>query len=81
MRDNEYQLAALNILANNILRILLVFGADSRIRTTKILRLSEDLPIVIEIVDTQSNINRLIPFLDDHVKEGLITLEEVKVIK
>jgi len=71
----------LNLAGATVLKGIMGFGADSRIHTTKILRLSEDLPIVIEIVDTQSNINRLMPFLDEHVKEGLITIEEVKVIK
>ena len=57
------------------------FGAHSRLHTTKILRLSEDLPIVIEIVDTKENIEKILPFLDENVEEGLITLENVKVIK
>jgi len=71
----------LNLAGATVLKGIMGFGADSRIHTTKILRLSEDLPIVVEIVDTQSNINSLMPFLDEHVKEGLITIEEVKVIK
>jgi hypothetical protein len=49
--------------------------------TAKILRLSEDLPIIIEIVDTEENLQKLQPFLDETVEEGLITLEKVKVIK
>lgn len=57
------------------------FGADSRMHTAKILRLSEDLPIIIEIVDTEENLQKLQPFLDEAVEEGLITLEKVKVIK
>jgi PII-like signaling protein len=57
------------------------FGADSRMHTAKILRLSEDLPIVIELVDIEENLNKLLPFLDEAVLEGLITLEKVKVIK
>jgi hypothetical protein len=57
------------------------FGADSRMHTAKILRLSEDLPIIIEIVDTEENLQKLQPFLDKTVEEGLITLEKVKVIK
>jgi len=71
----------LNLAGATVLKGIMGFGADSRIHTTKILRLSEDLPIVVEIVDTQSKINSLMPFLDEHVKEGLITIEEVKVIK
>jgi PII-like signaling protein len=57
------------------------FGADSRMHAAKILRLSEDLPIIIEIVDTEENLQQLQPFLDETVEEGLITLEKVKVIK
>jgi uncharacterized protein len=43
--------------------------------------LSEDLPVIIEIVDTEEKIRLLLPFLDEHVTEGLITLEKVQVIK
>lgn len=57
------------------------FGANSQLYTAKILRLSEDLPVVIEVVDTKENIDRLLPFLDEVVKEGLITMERVTVIK
>lgn len=49
--------------------------------SAKILRLSEDLPILIELVDTEENLNKLLPFLDEAVTEGLITLEKVRVIK
>lgn len=56
------------------------FGANSRIHTTKILRLSEDLPMVIEIVDTPEHIEQLLPHLDTMVREGLVTLEDVNVI-
>lgn len=57
------------------------FGAHSRIHTAKILRLSEDLPIVIEIVDSEEKIEAFLPELDEMVKEGLITMEKVRVIK
>ena len=57
------------------------FGAKSHMHTAKILRLSEDLPMVIELVDTEENLNKLLPFLDEVVEEGLITLEKVRVIK
>ncbi|MDL5050182.1 DUF190 domain-containing protein [Oscillatoria amoena NRMC-F 0135] len=71
----------LNLAGATVFRGIMGFGAESRIHTAKVLRLSEDLPIVIEIVDTEEHINKLIPFLDDHVKEGLITMEPVNVIK
>ena len=48
--------------------------------TTKVLRLSEDLPIIIEIVDSEENINKFIPYLDEMVQEGLVTLEKANVI-
>ncbi|MCA1833977.1 MAG: DUF190 domain-containing protein [Actinomycetota bacterium] len=56
------------------------FGADSRIHTARILRLSEDLPVLIEIVDTQQRIEEIIPILDEMVGEGMVTLEKVEVI-
>jgi len=56
------------------------FGRKSHMHTAKILRLSEDLPIIIEIVDSEEKINQFIPRLDEMVKEGLITLEKVNVI-
>lgn len=71
----------LNLAGATVIRGILGFGADSRIHTAKILRLSEDLPIVIEIVDTEEKLAALIPFLDETVQEGLITMEKVRVIK
>ncbi len=71
----------LNMAGATVLKGVMGFGASSRIHTTKVLRLSEDLPMVIEIIDKKERINLLMPFLDAHVKEGLITLEEVRVIK
>ena len=56
------------------------FGAHSRLHTTRILRLSEDLPVVIELVDTAEKIEAFLPGLDDMVSEGLVTLEKVRVI-
>ena len=71
----------LNLAGATVMRGIMGFGADSRMHTAKILRLSEDLPIIIEIVDTEENLQKLQPFLDETVEEGLITLEKVKVIK
>jgi hypothetical protein len=56
------------------------FGANSRIHTTKILRLSEDLPIVIEIADTAERIEQFLPVLDEMVSEVMITLEKVRIV-
>lgn len=63
-----------------VLRGMEGFGAHSRIHTTKILRLSEDLPIIIEIVDKAERIEGILPELDKMVSEGLITLERVHII-
>jgi uncharacterized protein len=56
------------------------FGADSRLHTSRILRLSEDLPVVIEIVDTPDQIDRVVPILDEMVGEGMLTLERVQIV-
>lgn len=71
----------LNLAGATVVRGIMGFGADSRMHSAKLLRLSEDLPIVIELVDTEENLNKLLPFLDEAVTEGLITLEKVRVIK
>ena len=71
----------LNLAGATVIRGVMGFGAHSRLHTAKLLRLSEDLPIVIEIVDTEEKIKRILPYLDEVVEEGLITLEKVKVIK
>lgn len=71
----------LNLAGTTILRGIMGFGAASRIHTAKLLELSADLPIVIEIVDTEENIQRLLPFLGETVKGGLVTVEKVRVMK
>lgn len=63
-----------------VLRGIEGFGADSRLHTSRILRLSEDLPVVIEIVDTEEQIDRVLPMLDEMVGEGMLTVERVHVI-
>jgi len=63
-----------------VLRGIEGFGAHSRIHTAKILRLSEDLPVVVEIVDKRERIQSLLPVFDKMVTEGLITLEPVHII-
>ncbi len=71
----------LNLAGATVIRGIMGFGADSRMHSAKILRLSEDLPVIIEIVDTEEKLNTIIPFLDEVVTEGLMTLEKVRVIK
>jgi PII-like signaling protein len=63
-----------------VTRGFLGFGANSRVHTSKILRLSEDLPIVVEIVDMEERIEAFLPELDEMIKEGMVTLEKVRVI-
>ncbi|GIU97188.1 MAG: hypothetical protein KatS3mg013_0991 [Actinomycetota bacterium] len=63
-----------------VLRGIEGFGARSHIHTTRLLRLSEDLPIVVEIADTAENIDRILPVLDGMIGDGMITLERVEVI-
>jgi PII-like signaling protein len=62
-----------------VLRGLEGFGARSRLHTTRVLRLSTDLPIVVEIVDTEDKIEAFLPLIDEAVGEGLATLEKVEV--
>ncbi len=64
-----------------VLRGIEGFGANSRIHTTHILDLSTDLPIVVEIVDKPERIAQILPVLDEMVTEGLITQEDVHIIK
>ncbi|MDQ7040320.1 MAG: DUF190 domain-containing protein [Rhodothermus sp.] len=71
----------LNLAGATVLRGIMGFGASSRMHTAKWLRLSEDLPVVVEIVDTEANIQKLLPFLDEVVQEGLITMEKAYVIR
>jgi PII-like signaling protein len=64
-----------------VLRGPMGFGHSSRLHTAKILRLSFDLPIVVEIVDTEDKINSFLPVLDRMMKSGLVTLEKVQVLQ
>ena len=70
----------LGLAGATVLRGLEGFGAHSRIHTSSILRLSQDLPIVVEIVDQRERIEAFLPILDEMVHEGLITVEKVRVI-
>jgi len=62
-----------------VIRGLEGFGAHSRLHTAKILRLSEDLPIIIEIVDTLEKIENFIPLIDEAIEEGLAIIEKVDI--
>jgi PII-like signaling protein len=64
-----------------VLRGLAGFGARSVVHTTHLLELSRDLPIVVEVVDTEEHVERLKPILDEMVSDGLVTLEKVHVLR
>jgi PII-like signaling protein len=71
----------LNLAGATVLRGIMGFGLSSRLHSTKVLRLSEDLPIIVEIVDSEENISKLLPYLDEVVQEGLITIEKATILK
>jgi PII-like signaling protein len=64
-----------------VLRGPMGYGHSSRLHTAKILRLSEDLPVVVEIVDSEERINGFLPVLDGMMGSGLVTLERVQVLQ
>src|SRR6476659_9525269 len=70
----------LHLAGATVLRGPMGFGAASRIHTAKVLRLSMDLTIVIEIVDTDDKVQTLLPFLDEMMGGGLVTLDNIRVI-
>jgi uncharacterized protein len=71
----------LHLAGATVLRGPIGFGQSSRLHTAKILRLSEDLPIVIEIVDGEEKIRAFLPVLDQMMSSGLVTLERVQVLQ
>jgi PII-like signaling protein len=76
LKAREMQLAGATVLRGHI-----GFGHSSRIHTTKILRLSQDLPIIIEIVDSREKIDAFLPVLDEMMGSGMVTLEKVQVLQ
>lgn len=64
-----------------VLRGVMGFGKNSILHTAKILRLSEDLPMVVEIVDSLEKVEAFVPTLDEMIKDGLVTIEQVRVIQ
>lgn len=71
----------LHLAGATVLRGPMGFGAHSRLHTSKIMRLSEDLPMIVEIVDAKEKIDAFMPHVDAMVQEGLVTLERVEVIQ
>ena len=63
-----------------VIRAIEGYGARSHLHTNRILRLSEDLPLIVEVVDTEEHIRRVLPILDEMIADGLVTLEKVDVI-
>jgi len=74
------RLRAEGLAGATVLRAIEGFGAKSHLHTSRILRLSEDLPLVIEVVDKAENIERVLPMLDEMISDGLVTLEKVNVL-
>src|ERR1700680_879795 len=72
---------SMHLAGATVLRGPMGFGHSSRLHTAKILRLSYDLPIVVEIVDTDVKINEFLPILDGMMTSGLITLDKVQVLQ
>lgn len=70
----------LGLAGATVLRSPMGFGANSLIHTAKILQLSMDLPVIIEVVDTEEKVNGFLPVLDDMLGGGLVTMEKVRVI-
>jgi hypothetical protein len=64
-----------------VLRGIVGFGAKSHLHTTHVFRLSQDLPIVVEVVDSQESIDRVLPKIDEMVRDGLVTIENVRVLR
>ena len=71
----------LGLAGATVLRGTMGFGANSQVHTAKILRLSMDLPIVVEIIDSQENIDRLLAAIDEMMTDGMMTIEDVRVLK
>ena len=69
----------LGLAGATVLRGIAGFGANSRVHSQRILRLSEDLPLVVEIIDTEERIQSFLPLVNRAVTEGLVTLERVRV--
>lgn len=71
----------LDLAGASVFRGLEGYGANSRIHTARILDLSADLPVLVEIIDSDEYIAKLLPFLDEMVQEGMVTIDDIEVIK
>ena len=71
----------LNLAGATLLKGMMGFGADRHIHSSKVLTLSDSLPVVIEIIDSPENIKKIMPFLDEKINDGFVTTEYVNVIR
>lgn len=71
----------LDLAGATVFRGLMGYGASSRIHTARIVDLACNLPILIEIIDSEEYINKLLPYLDEIMKEGLVIIDDVEIIK
>ena len=71
----------LDLAGATVFRGLMGYGANSRIHTAQILDLSSDLPILVEFIDSAEYIEKLLPFIDEMVQEGMVTIDDIEVIK
>ena len=71
----------LDMAGATVFRGLMGYGANSRIHTASIVDLSSDLPVLVEIVDSEEYINKLLPYLDEMMEEGMVTIDDIEVIK
>ena len=71
----------LDLAGATVFRGLMGYGANSRIHTAQILDLSSDLPILVEIIDSAEYIEKLLPFIDEMVQEGMVTVDDIEVTK
>ena len=65
----------------SVYRGLMGYGANSRVHTASIVDLSGDLPILVEIIDSEEYIRKLLPYLDEMLEEGMVTIDDIQVIK
>ncbi len=71
----------LGLAGATVLRGVMGYGAHSHLHTAKVLRLSEDLPVIVEIVDAEEKVAEILPWLDEVMGEGLVTLEKARVLR
>jgi PII-like signaling protein len=71
----------LDLAGASVFRGLMGYGANSRIHTARLVALSCDLPVIIEIVDSEEYIAKILPYLDEVIQEGLVTMDDVEIIK